>query len=130
MVIVEISKNPNCAAVDARVFHELEPPRRVRQVRLERHPRQPRWYDVSGWTVTGRPRPAIIQKVDDSGEGVAFLVYGGDAGLRLKPAGQDAPWRLDDPEQWGEPYLLVSDLSDAQVVEQAWLPHAVRTELD
>jgi hypothetical protein len=108
-MIIEIPPNSNCVPVDARIFHDLEPPSHVSQVRLEHEAGQARWYDVTGWTVAGAPCPALVQKVDDSGEGVAFLIYGGDAGLRLKPAGYHALWRLDDPEQWGEPFLLVTD---------------------
>ena len=117
MVIVEILENPNCSAADARVFHDLETPRRMHQVRLERRLGHPQWHDVTGWTTAGTPCPAIIQKVDDSGEGVAFLIYGGDAGLRLKPRGHTEPWRLDDSKQWGEPFLLVADLSDVRLVQ-------------
>jgi hypothetical protein len=33
------------------------------------------------------------------------LVFGGAWGLRLKTGGPD--WNLDDPDQWGEAYLLL-----------------------
>jgi hypothetical protein len=115
MVMIEIPTNPNCAAVDARIFHDLEPPQTVSQVRLERQAGSPVWYDVTGWTVAGTPCPALLRKVDDSGEGVAFLLSGGDAGLRLRPAGHQAPWGLDDPQQWGESFLI---LPGAQEVRQ------------
>ena len=119
MVIVEILENLNCAAVDARVFHDLETPRRVSQVRLARQEGAVCWHDVTGWTTAGTPCPAMIQKVDDSGEGVAFLIYGGDAGLRLRPSEQTTPWQLGEPHQWGEPYLLVGDMSDVHIAQQS-----------
>jgi len=112
MILIEIPPNPNCMGVDTRVFHDLAPPQQVSQVRLERQAGRVQWYDITGWTAAGMPCPAMIQKVDDSGEGVAFLVYGGSAGLRLKPAGEGQPWRPDDSKQWGEPFLLVSDPSE------------------
>ncbi len=99
-----------------RVFHDLELPQPVSQVRLARDVDQTEWYDVTGWTTAGTPCPAMIQKVDDSGEGVAFLIYGGEAGLRMRPAAQRASWQLEDLTQWGEPFLLVSNLSDARLV--------------
>ena len=116
MILIEIPANPNCMGVDTRIFHDLAPPQQVSQVRLERHAGQVQWYDLTGWTVAGTPCPAMIQKVDDSGEGVAFLIYGGDAGLRLKQAGHSTAWRLDDAVQWGEPFLLVTDPSDVRSI--------------
>ena len=95
-----------------RVFHDLEPPRAVRRVRWERTPGALQWYDVTGWTAANAPQPALVSKVDDSGEGVALLIYGGDAGLRLRPAGSTDGWRLDHPQQWGVPFILTADAAD------------------
>ena len=117
MILIEIPDNPNCPPVDLRVFHDLKPPVRVSRVRLERLPGHPAWYDLTGWTLAHTICPAWAQPVDDSGEGVALLVGGGDAGLRLRPAGGDGLWQLGDPQQWGEPFLLVADLHDVQLVE-------------
>lgn len=114
MVLIEIPDNPNCAAVDTRLFHDLSPAHPVAQVRLERQPGVPEWHDVTGWTTSGSPCAALAQKVDDSGDGVAVLVYGGDAGLRLRPAGSDGPWALAQPAQWGEPFLIVGDPDDVR----------------
>ena len=70
------------------------------------------WYDVTGWTVSGGPCPALLQKVDDSGDGVAFLLYGGDAGLRFRHAEAAASWAQDASGQWGEPFLIIADPAD------------------
>ena len=115
MPVISIPANPNCPAVEMRLFHDLEPPRPVRQVRLERRPGRPEWCEVTGWTSGGASCPALLQKVDDSGEGVAWLLFGGDAGLRFRRRGNRGPWTLADPEQWGEPFLLMGDLSASQV---------------
>ncbi len=112
MVLIEIPDNPNCSAVDTRIFHDVSSARPVSQVRLERQPGVAQWYDVTGWTTAGLPCQAVLQKVDDSGDGVAFLLYGGDAGVRLRPAGRGEPWGLTEPEQWGEPFLIVGDTED------------------
>ena len=97
-----------------RIFHDLEPPRPVVHVRLTppRGVPSPQWYTVTGWTIGGIPCPAVVHKVDDSGEGVILLVSGGDAGLRLKPADSSCAWAFDDPQQWGVPFLLMSDARD------------------
>ena len=44
---------------------------------------------------------------EDSGDGVILLVFGGSQGIRLKDAGDDGPWDLDDGRQWGEPCLML-----------------------
>jgi hypothetical protein len=114
MVVIEIAPNANCEEVDLRVFNALDAPRTVRQVRLEREPGRPAWYEVIGWTVAGSVCPAVAQKVDDSGDGVAVLLRGGDAGLRLRPARQTSPWGFEDPSQWGEPFLIVASSEDVR----------------
>jgi hypothetical protein len=115
LIAIEIPDNPNCEAVDLRVFHDVDAASPVAQVRLARDGETPRWCDVTGWTTAGRPGPARLQKVDDSGEGTAFLLYGGDAGVRLRPADGAGPWRLDDAAQWGCPFLLLTDLDDVRL---------------
>ena len=113
MLALEIPPNPNCEAMELRVFHDLEPPRPVAQVRLyESTGATGRWYAVTGWTLAGESCPALARKVDDSGDGVALLVSGGDAGLRLQSAGRQAPWRLDDAGQHGLPFLLIAETDD------------------
>ena len=114
MVLIEISDNPNCVSVDQRVFHDLAPAQEITHVRLLLPDGVAAWCDVTGWTAAGAPCPAHLQKVDDSGDGVAYLVSGGEAGLRFKPSGSAAAWRLDAPEQWGEPFLIIADVSDVQ----------------
>lgn len=115
MIVIEIEPNPNCESVDMRVFNDLEAPQVIRKVRLEHRGQQLAWYEVIGWTTAGRPTAAWVQKVDDSGDGVAFLAYGGDAGLRFRPSDSQGIWSLDDPMQWGEPFLLFPDADDARV---------------
>ena len=121
MLSVEIPPNPNCDAVEMRIFHDLEPPQPITHVRLDRdgHGRGSQWYAVTGWKQAGGTCPALARKVDDSGEGVVLLVSGGDAGVRLQPEGARAPWQLGDPEQWGLPFLLVGDPQDLRFADRS-----------
>ena len=114
MVVIDIPPNHNCEPVELRVFNDVEPPRPATQVRLEREPGQAAWYDVVGWTATAAPCPALVQKVEDSGEGVACLVYGGDAGLRLRPEDAKMPWGVEVSEQWGEPFIIAAGADDVR----------------
>ena len=116
MLVIEIPPNPNCEAVELRVFHDLEPPRPITHVRIEPPSvvGAAQWCAVTGWTLSATACPALARKVDDSGEGVVFLVSGGDAGLRLQLAERRAAWRLDHSEQWGAPFLLIGDAGDVK----------------
>ena len=119
MVVVDIAPNPNCDPVDLRVFNDVEPPRRVAQVCLEYAPGHRAWFEVAGWAAEGAPVPAQARRVDDSGEGLAVLITGGTAGLRLRPAGSGGSWRLDDAGQRGEPFLLLADDGEIRYEESA-----------
>lgn len=114
MIILDIPPNPNCDATE-RVFHDVETARPVARIRLERARGVAAWYDVTGWTRAGTPCPALAQKIDDSGEGVAFLIYGGDAGLRFRPADSGEPWDLQNAHQWGDAFLITTDLNELQL---------------
>ena len=112
MITLEIVDNANCPAMDLRIFHDVEPPQPAAQVRLSRDGQSSQWYSVTGWSQAGGPCPAWVQKIDDSGDGVAFLLYGGDAGLRLCPTTSHEPWASSNPQQWGEPFLIIGDRED------------------
>ena len=109
MVVIEIAPNPNCEPVDMRIFHNVESPQTVRRLLVAPPGGSAAWHDVTGWTAEGTPCPALAQRVDDSGEGLALLISGGTGGLRFRPVGSSQPWRMDDPEQWGAPFLLTTE---------------------
>ena len=118
-MIVEVEPNDNCdSGVFAR-FKEVGPARPVVQVRLyERNPAG-EWCWVTGWSDTEEAPacPAHAQMVEDSGSGLAHLVYGGIYGLRFKPVTSDEPWNLVSPHQWGEAYLSLADARDLRYAD-------------
>lgn len=114
MILEEIEENPNCPPADMMRFRETGPAKRVLQVRLYHEDPDGRWYRVTGWTDhTAEPTAeAFIQPVEDSGSGVAYLLYSaGNWGLRFK-RDPEAPWSLTDASQWGEPFLLLGEMQD------------------
>ena len=123
MIALEIPDNANCETVELRVFHDLTPPQPVSHVRLECSDGAARWCEVTGWTMTGERCPAVLQKVDDSGEGVAFLLHGGDAGLRLRSVEHAEPWQLQNPRQWGAPFLIIADPADVRMPQHQESSH-------
>jgi len=116
MVVLEIAPNENCDPVDLRVFHNLQAPRAITQMCMTRDGQEV-WCDITGWTQNNTPCPAYAQEVDDSGEGVAILVYGGDAGLRFRDVSHREDWGIDQDNQWGESFIITTDSKDLEYVE-------------
>jgi hypothetical protein len=118
-VIVEVEPNDNCETSVFARFKDAGPVRPVAQVRLyDRNPAG-EWYWITGWSDDDKTPacPANVQLVEDSGSGLAYLVYGGLYGLRLQPAANDAPWSLHNPTQWGEAYLSLASERDLRYAE-------------
>lgn len=88
------------------MFSAKDAPRPVRAVWTSLPTGADAWCAVTGWSSDGAC-PAYAATVEDSGDGTALLVYGGDQGIRLKPEGSSAQWSLHAKEQWGEPCLLL-----------------------
>ncbi len=118
-VIVEVESNKNCGASFFARFREAGPARPVTKVRLyERNP-SGEWYWVSGWSDDAETPAcqAYAQPVEDSGSGLAHLVYGGIYGLRFKPVNVEEAWNLESPHQWGEAYLSLATERDLHYAE-------------
>ena len=108
---VEVQEGANCSFALSRMYSALGEPEPIVWV-LAPGPRgDTAAYEVTGWSAEG-PCQAYAALVEDSGEGMALLVYGGDEGIRLRPGGSLEPWSIENREQWGEPCLLLD--SDVQ----------------
>ena len=98
-----IDPNPNCPDGCSQRFQATSEPRTVRRIRYSPGDGTTLECEVMGWSSAagGASCPAFCVHVEDSGAGVATLLYGGDWGLRLVPR--------DGRPPFGEPYLLVDD---------------------
>jgi hypothetical protein len=105
-MFLRFEENPNTGFVDDRVFQERSDPKMVTHVLRVRQGKEV-WCPITGLESAAQPRPALARKVEDSGEGMCYLVYGYSWGLRLKDPDCSDPWTLDDPHQWGEAFLLL-----------------------
>ena len=103
---VEVVASDNSPMDLNRVFDLLSEPRTISRVFTANQMGEDVWCDVTGWGEDG-PCPAMSALSEDSGDGVILLVYGGDDGIRLRPAGSDTGWDVSDPNQWGEPCLML-----------------------
>ena len=116
---LSVDDNPNCELFDTRIFNERNEPQAITHVLRKRGEKEV-WCPIVAWDEKGPAGNAFTRKVDDSGDGTCYLVYGGRWGLRLKdPACSDA-WSLEDTHQWGEAFLLLpSDGADIRFATPA-----------
>ncbi len=113
---VDVESNDNTPMMAQQVYKNIGVPFPVSHVRIYEGEPEGMLCSIVGWTSaeSGPTAPAYAVKIEDSSEGSAFLVYGGDWGVRLRPAESDAPWSTDDMDQWGETHLVISDEEDLQ----------------
>ncbi len=113
-IYLEIEENDNCGYMPLQVYEAHEDPAPVRWVRLADPDRPHGIYEVTGWDSDeeGTPSAAMYMPVSDSGQAQVHLVCGGDWGIRLKPVDSDEDWDIDSPNQWGEPYLMLTEKAD------------------
>lgn len=108
---IEVESNPNCEELPGMVYNALEAPRQVSKMRVRRGEAMELCW-VAGVEPSGFG-PAQVQKITDSGAGVAYCIYGGRWGLRFQLATSATPqWNLSAADQWGEPCKIYGDLDD------------------
>ncbi len=109
-MFVEVEDNENCETSIFLRFKELGTSRKVSHVKVYDRVSQGEWCVITGWSDNpgGASCDAWAQQVEDSGAGLAVLVFGGNYGVRLKPESNSDPWDVENNNQWGEAYLLLS----------------------
>ncbi len=116
-IYVEVEESDNSYAMPMQLFEARAEPVPVENVRLFEPGRPHGVYEVTGWSSEddGSPCPATYVPVSDSGQAEAHLIIGGDWGVRMRPLDSSDDWDIDNPEQWGEPFLWLSDRADVIV---------------
>ena len=107
LLVIEVEESENSLFAITRSFQTMEDPRPVSRVAAFGPDGSEGMFEVVGWSQDG-PGTAFAALVDDSGEGSALLLYGGDEGIRLRPEDSTLEWSLEEPSQWGEPFLLLA----------------------
>ena len=111
---LEVEENDNCEYMPQLVYEAHTAPVPVFRVYVDEPDRPRGIYNVTGWCSEGggTPCPAMYAPVSDSGQAVVHLVYGGDWGIRFKPLDSQDDWSTENPDQFGEPYVMLIDGSD------------------
>lgn len=112
-IYLEVEDNPSCDYMPLMLYEAHAAAVPVSQIMLDEPDRPPGLYAVTGWSSAdgGSPCAAMYAPVSDSGQAVVHLIFGGDWGIRMKPAASNAAWDIDDAAQFGEPYLMLMDES-------------------
>ncbi len=119
-MLIQVEDSANCGGTEQFLYHELGGSRSVRGLLAEesaigtsadRRGKEVA-LDVTGVGKDGNWVPARCVKIADSGAGFAFLIFGGEWGIRLKPAWHTVDWDLADPKQWGEPFKIYGSEKD------------------
>ena len=108
LVEVEVVGGENSPLDLHRMFDLLSDPIEVMRVFATNPMGEDLWCRVTGWSFQG-PCAAMSALAEDSGEGVVLLVYGGNEGLRLQPAGSSDAWEITNSNQWGEACLMLAN---------------------
>jgi len=110
-VRIVVEDNPNCAGCGEIVFTPIEASKPIGGLiasgALGDEP-----FDIVGVEPDGKWIPAYAQKVADSGDGTAFLIYGGTWGIRMRPRKSAEPWNFSNPQQIGESHKLYGSWND------------------
>lgn len=111
---IDVESNDNTPMMAQQVYRNIGLPFAVTHVRLYEGEPEGKLCAITGWSSAdgGTETKAYAVKIEDSSEGMAYLVYGGDWGVRLRPAESEAAWSLEDFDQWGETHLVIADEAD------------------
>ncbi|MEK7215679.1 MAG: hypothetical protein AAB289_08810 [Chloroflexota bacterium] len=117
---LDVEAGDSCPYSMQMVFSTLGEPRRVDRVRIYHRDPEGEWCAITGWETDNTPSPAWAARVEDSGQAMAFLVYGGSNGIRMAPQAIDAPdWAIHAAGQWGESHLLLAEDQDIHWTNEA-----------
>jgi hypothetical protein len=113
-MFLEIEQNSNFEGSYFVRFKEVGPPRQITHIKSYERASRGEWCEVTGWCddLAHPLCPAYAQKVEDSGAGTSYIIFGGKWGIRLKPEAYAGEWNLHDADQWGEGYLSIGEERD------------------
>ena len=105
---IDILPNDNLDEPVMATFNEKGDKRQIERIRLWRK-QEWQWCAITGWN-DDEACPAAIMHIEESGDGEAMLVVGGNHGIRLAQlADKNATlpeWDIDDDAQWAEGFLI------------------------
>lgn len=105
---IDIEENDNLPEAVMATFCEKAGRRNITRIKIW-HRQQWLWCAITGYEKDRFCSASIVQ-IEESGDGDAMLVVGGNQGLRLAIIADehaDIPaWDVDDEKQWAEGFLI------------------------
>lgn len=113
---IEILPNENCPEDGQFMFVESGKPRKIKSIMAYVGGEDVRCR-IAGVYDGGVFGDAWAVQIDDSGEGTAYLIYGGQWGIRLSRGDADPTWDVADKGQIGEAYRIYASEDDIEYAE-------------
>ncbi len=105
-MFLEVDSNPNTETCVNSVYKDVSRSREVYCVKYSVQEKEEP-VQVTGWDAeTGKPCPAYACTIEESGDGIALLIYGGTGGIRMKMLEDESDWDVHASTQWGESHLI------------------------
>ncbi|MDA1190041.1 MAG: hypothetical protein O2854_10280 [Chloroflexi bacterium] len=116
-IYLEVEENENCEYMPMQAYEMHRDAVPIERVRLSHEGGPEQVYKVTGWSSEegGTACPAMYAPVSDSGQAMVHLIFGGDWGIRLMPDEADEAWDVGSANQFGEPYIMLTDEADVQL---------------
>ena len=106
-MFLEVEPNPNVDQSVGLVYKDVSSPREVYCIKYFVHEEE-KPVLVTGWDgEKGMACPAYACRVEESGDGMATLIFGGSGGIRMKELEDEEEWDCRKPGQWGETHLSI-----------------------
>ena len=105
-MLLEVESCGNFPDSISQMYHVISTPRKIHSIHYEKDGEEIN-VSIIGWDAeTETPCPVYICQIEESGDGVALLIFGGNGGIRMKSLADDSPWDVNDPNQWSESHLV------------------------
>ena len=105
-MFLEVESNPNIEHNFDMLYRDVGPARELYCIKYNTGGKEEP-VQITGWNAeTNSPCPAYACLIEESGDGIALLIYGGSGGVRMKLLEDESPWDTQSNQQWGDTHLV------------------------
>jgi|TARA_B110000438_G_C15243959_1_gene406830 hypothetical protein len=105
-MFLEVEPSSNCQESVGKMYNVISQSRKISSLQYEKDGKDV-LVSITGWDGENEtPCPAYACQIEESGDGVALLIYGGKGGVRMKTADDNSEWDANNANQWSESHLV------------------------